>query len=258
MICNCDNTPCPSAKTPYQVILEGPFGLVLHRDAKNPDQITRITAFMPADDMGRHRFRVHRQDQSTSRTFSLALQQIRPPLNPSLCVGPGFCDFCVENTAPSPNLPPKLLTMELSVPTSITVEPSDTPLSVIFRSTKTGYMPRAYILEYDLSISPLQLVDTVSGFNIPLPDDFLLFEVGLPPSDPDDPSSSHALHFYNNHLLPFFGLENSDDHVLSTIFPSSALTVAASRAMTTSSGKPTITTTTTFECKAGGIIGGNP
>jgi hypothetical protein len=257
MICNCNNPqPCPSAKKPYQVRLEGPWGLVLHRDPKNIDQITRITAFMPADDMGRHRFRVQQQDQSTSRTFSLALQQIQPPLNPPLCVGPGFCDFCVENTAPISTLPPKLITIEMSVPTSITIESSDTPLNVIFRSTKTGYMPRAYVLEYDLAVSLLQLVDTISGFNIPLPDDHLLLEVGLPKSDPDDASSSHALHFYNNHLLPFFGLEKNDDHVLATIFPSSALSIGAKRALATDPDN--LTTTTTFECKAGGIIGGNP
>jgi hypothetical protein len=223
MICNCNNTATTAAKTPYQVQLEGPFGLVLHKDPTNPDRITRITAFMPADDKGRHKFRVQGQDQSTFRTFGFALQQISPPANPTLYVGPGFCDFCVENTAPSSNLPPKLLTMELSVPTRIIVEPSDKPLDVIFRSTKTGSMPRAYILEYDLSISPLQLVDTISGFNIPLPNGPLLLEVGLPDDDPDDSSSSHGLHFHNDLLLPFFGLEKNDDHVLSTIFPSSAL-----------------------------------
>jgi hypothetical protein len=102
-------------------------------------------------------------------------------------------------------------------------------------------MPRTFILEYDLDISPLQLVDTTSGFGLPLPPDYLLLEVGLGPKDPDDSFGSHALHFYNQHLLPFFGLQNDDNHVITTIFPPPP---------------PPPGTTTTFECKAGGIMGG--
>jgi hypothetical protein len=245
MIC-CNEKPCPAATTPYLVALQGPFGLVLHKDPDNLSQIIRITALMPADDKGRHKFRIQRQDQNTSKLFGFAVQQVKPPSTPVLCVGPGFCDFCVESAPTYSNALSKLLTIELSVPTRIIIPSDLKPLDVVFQSTNPGIMQRGYILEYDLDISPLQWVDTTSGFHIPLPKEGLLFEVGLDLKDPDDSFSSHALHFHNQHLLPFFGLQNDNNHVISTIFPPTLGT------------PPESTTTTTLECKAGGIIVGNP
>lgn len=221
---------------------------MLHKDPNNLSQVIGLTAIMPADDKGRHKFRIQGQDQNTSRPFGFAVQQINPPKNPSFCLEPGFSDFCVESTNINPNALPKLISIELSVPTRIA--PSTlTPLRVVFQSTNPGTMQRGYILEYDLAVSPIQFIDTISGFSLPLPNGGLGLEVGLGPKDPDDQFSSHAIHFYNKHLLPFFGLDSDSNHVLSTIFPSLARSTP---------GQPDNNVTTTLECKAGGIIGGNP
>jgi len=134
-----------------------------------------------------------------------------------------------------------LLTIDLPVPNNILPWSGETPLSVTFKSSTPGKMWRTFVLEYDLAVSDLELVETSSGLKIPMPDNEFYIEVGLDFHDGDDGSNSHARNFYNNSLLPFFPGAQTADHIIATI-----------------TGPAFHPETTTFECKAGGIIGGSP
>lgn len=235
--------PCAAASDPYPVLLSGPFGLVLHRDISNPLVITGLTAFMPADPHNRHKFALQGAIQTISnKKFNFLLQQTSPPNSPVLCVDEEFSAFCIESTPWSAKAKAKLLTIDLAVPTRVTPILGDTPLSVVFQSSKPGKMYTALLLEYDLKISPLKLIHKDSGLNIPLSPDFLAFEVGLDRNDPDTPDIAHGRDFHNSSLLPFFpGLKGDPNHIVISAADNGIRIL-----------------TTTFECKAGGIIVGNP
>lgn len=234
----CD--PCTNtAKSPYQVVLEGPFGVILHKDTASPPNVTGITAFMPIDPDGRHHFSLDGTEQDVSKQFSFSLTQ-KPPLSTKLCIDSAFADFCVDSTSASLGSKTPLLKIEMPVPTNILAETTFTPMNVVFQSTKSGKMQRSFVLVYDVNNgAQLQLTEQPSGLNITLPSDKLIVEVGLPKSDPDSADFAHAKKFYNKTLLPFFGLDASPDHVVTSI-----------------KGPARTPRTTTYECKAGGIIGG--
>lgn len=234
----CGTSCTNSSVIPYQIILEGPFGIILHEDTASPPNVTGITAFMPADPDGRHRFMLGGQVQDVSKQFSLSLTQTPHP-STALCVDSAFADFCVDGTTASPGSK-ALLKIEMAVPTRIIAETNFKPMNVVFKSNKTGKMQRSFVLEYDLNNgTQLQLTEQLSGLNIPLPDKKLMVEVGLDKHDPDSADFDHAKKFYNTTLLPLFGLDASPDHIVSSI-----------------KGPSLSKKTTTYECKAGGIIGG--
>ncbi len=140
-------TPSGGKVKTVQVLLEGPFAVVLHRD--NPN---RLTAFVPrADDTAlKHDF--YFNDPSKAKeavTKDTAGYQFELPESglrqyPEPYINPGFNDF----VAPTENwkLPPRVVTIDLPFPGSINF--GGRPLHAKFVSGKTGIMPTNFILEY--------------------------------------------------------------------------------------------------------------
>ena len=244
--------PCPAPQSLFQLYLEGPFGLILHKDTANPPNVTGITAFMPVDPSHRHHFAMQKQPQDIKKEYSFALTQTKPPATNSLCIDSAFGNFCVDSTSWSAKASSKLLTIELAVPTRIIPEQGFPPMPVVFKSSGSGNWQRAFVLEYDLNVSPLQLTNTTTGANIPLTDPYYRFEVGLSRRDPDKPGNPHAKDFYNRTLLSFFpDLQKNDSYIV--VDANDPSKPAPSK----SGGKIRIMTST-YECKSGGIIGGTP
>lgn len=247
----CSGHPTCPGTPQFQLILSGPFGLVLH----NAPNVTGITAFMPAD--LRHGFALERQIQN-GNDFQFQLIQDTP--SNALCIEDAFQDFCVEKTTwvQNPQHIGVFLKMELAVPMRIkaTQEPHLQPLSVTLKnSTTPKWMHRVYILEYD---TPVQLIETKSGLTLPQRSSYT-FEVGLPHGNGDTPTNDHALQFYNQSLLAFFPEWQQDQtHLLQTLSETQMAKAPPSK-----KGSPAArpqeesSTTTTFECKAGGLIVGN-
>jgi hypothetical protein len=218
----------------FQLILRGPFGLALH----NPPDITGITAFVPVDPDGRHHWAIEGRPQNNSKKFSFALKQSMRSNKP-FCVETEFQHFCAEKTTFKSDAKDKLLTLQLAPPVRITTFSSLDFLTVNFKkSGSTGKKwYRSFVIEYEVTDSnPIELSETTSGVILPTPKSSFTIEVGLKDPDHDDNSLSHAKKFYNDSLLAFFPDLITDDHIVSTA--------------------STVATATTFECKAGGIIGG--
>jgi len=251
-LCRASGT-CPSVSKPFHFILQGPFGLKL----QNPPNVTGITAFMPIDPSKRHQFAMGGQPQTASKEFNFELHQVKPPSSlPQLCIDKAFSSFCAEHTTWAPAGKRRLLTIDLPVPNSIIPLPKEKPLTVTFQSsTQPKSLYRTFVLEYDLAVSDLELLETSSGLKIAMGVNEYYVEVGLDHKDPDDTANSHAMNFYNKSLLPFFPDLQTPEHILATI-SESPLEHQTHANPECKDFYPE--TTTTFECKAGGIIGGSP
>lgn len=247
---------CQAASQPFQLILQGPFGLVLH----NAPNITAITAFMPVDPDSRHRFAFQKKRQDITKTFNFELRQSKAS-KISLCIDTQFKDFCVEKTTWSPNIKPVLLKINLPVPVRIVPEADMPPISITLPNSTSVLMPPAYVLEYDTAASEVELVDKISGVVFPSQPTYT-FEVGLEHDDSDTPDYAHARKFYNETLLAFFPeLQNASNRRIKNVTelktnrtpnrPNKPKNHAISGTKTQEH-----ILTTTFECKAGGIIAG--
>ena len=227
---------CPSATQSFQLILRGPFGLALH----NPPNITGVTAFLPVDPENRHMWKLGKAEQSNAKRFKFALTQSKPSSKP-FCLDTTFQDFCVEKTTFNPSAKSKLLTIDLAVPLRITpFSPTDF-LSASFSSGGTGKKwYRSFVIEYDLTNSGVELFEKISGVKIDTSNPVTI-EVGLKNPDHDTSDNKHAKKFYNESLLAFFP-DLMKDHTIGTATEPSNLEEHSTAA--------------TYECKAGGIIGG--
>jgi hypothetical protein len=224
---------CNAPTKSFKLILRGPFGLALH----NPPTVTGITAFVPVDPDGRHHWAMERQPQDNTKQFSFALKQSTPSSIP-FCLDTAFQNFCAEKTTFKSTAKSKLLTIDLAIPARITTFSSSDILTVDVKSGATGKKwYRSFVIEYDVSVSGVELTETASSVIIPTPNPTYTIEVGLRHRDHDTPDNAHAKKFYNESLLPFFPDLMDDNHIIIT-------------------ATGPLATVTTFECKAGGIIGG--
>lgn len=235
----CANPCTTGAITPYLVVLQGPFALILHEDKPKSGNVTKITAVMPVDPMDKHHLAICGQPQDVTKHFSLALTQTIPPTPATLCVDSAFAYSCVDGIA-STSSSKNLLVIDVAIPTRIIAEGSSfIPMDVVFKSKNPGKLQRSLVLEYDITNkSHIELTEQTSGIKIPLPATGPAYiEVGL--AQPDTPSFDHAKSFYNGTLLPIFGLQKDPNHIIDS--------------MTYNGGGGR---TNTFDCKSGGIIGG--
>jgi hypothetical protein len=132
-----------------QILLEGAFALVLHKNDPN-----RLTAFVPRADSGRsnldHDFffndpskmRPAETKDPAGYQFELSTNGLRT--YPEPYINPGFSDFLAETEKWI--LPARVATIILPFPGSINF--GGRPLHVTFASGKKGLMPTNHILEY--------------------------------------------------------------------------------------------------------------
>lgn len=142
--------PAPNVRTrTVQVLLEGAFSLVLHKN--NPNQ---LIAFVPREEAG-HPELAHKlffNDPSKERSgaekeasgyqFELSTEGLRP--YEKSYINPGFNDFLADTE--NWRLPDRVVTLILPFPGSINF--GGRPLNVTFTGNRPGSMPTNFILEY--------------------------------------------------------------------------------------------------------------
>lgn len=282
------NSSCPSRPHSLWVALEGPFAVVV-------DSATyAVTAFTPRGH-GDHFFALNGAvyDQSKTYDFTMAITPWNWPPSPlpPLCVKNDAPPFCAENTQFNP---PNndFISIKLPAPQRIIVH--DSPFfkaDMQDNTTKDVPLPLSHVLEYDLSAGN-QLKMTVVYDNItadlqPIspaggPDQLFRFEVGLPRlfGGGPDPNGSLATEFHNKFLLPNFpklamqsGNNIGQVHTLVDMTTKSHVTAGHQQKATKAkkgnapskkATKPNHSeqehffTTTTFECKSGGLLVTSP
>jgi hypothetical protein len=204
--CHEDVNPSPEPQRgvkihTLQVLLEGPFAVVLLRNKPN-----RLIAFVPRPPQEQrtltHDFFFN--DPSAPRpatkkqegyAFQLGNDGLRT--YSEVYLNPGFADFQAETQ--KWRLPESLVKLELPFPDSINF--SGRPLRVKFASGKSGLMPTNYILEYYVTeAEKLNLMCPQIGGKCPsspnCPPGIARYFFGVSPQIKDDPEK-HALEFFN-------------------------------------------------------------
>jgi len=194
-----------------QVLLEGAFAVVLHKN--NPN---RLTAFLPRADSG-HDDLVHDfffNDPSKTRPpvskdpagyqFELSSNGLRT--YPETYINPGFSDFLADTEKWI--LPARVATIILPFPNSINF--GGRPLHVTFASGRKGLMPTNHILEYyvDEPGKVKMSCPDLGGHCEPsphCPPGVLRFFFGAAPQMKDDAGQKkHAIDFFNFMLKKCF------------------------------------------------------
>jgi len=242
--------PCPSAATPFQVVLDGPFSVVLHTASPNSDDVTSVTAFTPVEQHSAHLFKLNGVplDEKKQHHFALNISGFTPPSQP--CIARDFNDFCVDHTRFDPAPAGKDIFIAITLPCPTRIITNVTPLAVTIGGTATSHnMPQNHVLEYDIShAGPITMDYREAGHSgSPLGNSFY-FEVGL---DHPDNDCSHAKDFYNNWMLPFF-----PDLAGNTIdFPTCPPGAHHQYFFPSRDDRiKLVMLTTTLECKSGGLI----
>lgn len=207
------SNPAPSetrVKT-VQVLLEGAFAVVLHKN--NPN---RLTAFLPRADSGRddlvHDFFFNdpgkKQPPATKDPagyqFELSSNGLRTYAE--TYINPGFNDFLAETEKWI--LPARVATIILPFPNSINF--GGRPLHVTFASGRKGLMPTNHILEYYVD-DPGKVKMSCPGLgghcepSPHCPPGVLRFFFGAAPQMKDeDGQRKHAVDFFNFMLKKCF------------------------------------------------------
>ncbi len=283
------NSSCPSQPHSLRISLEGPFAVVV-------DSTTHaVTAFTPKG-KGDHLFAFNGAvcDPRTIYDFVMTITPWPPSPLPPLCVQNDAPPFCAENTQFNP---PNndFISLQLPAPQRIIVH--DSPFfkaDMQDNTTNDVPLPFAHVLEYDLSAAnTLDINVKYDGKTVLLQhsvgpvDQLIRFEVGLAkllgqtPKDQDpDPNGSLATEFHNKFLLPNFpklamqsGNNIGQVHTLVDMTSKSHVTAGHQQKATkakkgnATSKKATkpnhseqehFFTTTTFECKSGGLLVTSP
>jgi hypothetical protein len=273
------NSTCSTNSHSLRIALEGPFAVVV-------DGTTHaVTAFSPRGDDD-HLFALDGKVYDQRKTYDFTMTITPWPL-PSLCVQNDTAPFCAEGTQFNP---PKndFISLQLPAPQRIIVyDNPDFKADMQDNTTTNVPLPFAHVLEYDLSQqNTLDMSVTYDGKTIVLQhsvgptNKIFRFEVGLAqlpgqrPQDQDpDPDGSRATRFHNKFILPNFpklaGQTINNIGQVHSLAARSQAGAAHQHGATktkkedskskksTKQKHPERTfpfTTTTFECKSGGLL----
>jgi hypothetical protein len=231
-------SPTPTPKPPtdkrihtVQILLEGAFAVVLHKN--NPN---RLIAFVPrAEEQGLdHDFFFNDPTSPQPATakapegYHFQFSEAGLRNYPETYVNPGFADF--EAYTQRWRLPNRIVTLELPFPNSINF--SGRPLHVQFASGGPGFMPTNYILEYYVEeANRVQLTCAQLGGKCPpspnCPPNVLRYFFGVSPAkgqstkkdnrDDKDDEQDHAVRFFNFMIRECF--PDLQEHLLQYIEP---------------------------------------
>jgi hypothetical protein len=252
------NSSCLSQPHSLWVALEGPFAVVM-------DSSTHaITAFTPRDN-GEHLFAFNGAgyDNKPAYNFTMTIENwpVPPMPPPSLCVQNDSSPFCAENTEWK-DTKDYFITINLPAPNRIIVYDSVYGADMQDNTT-TAPLPYAHVLEYDLNgNTPMMIGSIKPGTNVLLSpvtrsgnsmDLLFRFEIGLINTlgGDSDPNGNNAKSFYNTLLLPHFPkLASQGIRNIGQVHK-----FQAERGIKPKSNmrRPPFTTTT-FECKSGGLL----
>lgn len=242
--------PHPLSFHALQVILHGPFALVLHTNDRN-----RITAYVPFDEQKYHELRFQNLSEAVSGRhpsyqFELTMKGLKAPQRPPY-IDRCFADGTVKIADWRAEPENYFVSIDLPAPDLISFKPPADP--VTFVDGTRGSMPSNHVLEYlvddpdDVRLHSRQLVApkplSCTEFYGNYTDYRAVYEaqhkkmqpaekmsphmkeadlcssndvstfflgVGLPPNTPLPVRTAHALDFFNKRLLPSL----HDDRVL--------------------------------------------
>jgi hypothetical protein len=206
----CGSATCPDGRNVLQVILRGPFAIVM-----NSASPWNITAFTPKYD-GAHLFSFNGQPYSKDSKYKFELAQsnlVKATKMP--CVDNPFSSFCGENVTNYDTSTNKhFITIQLPCPQRIYVIASLFTATLNDAQQTAVPMPGDHILEYEIVTPSIKIQmsgkqDNMGAVSLP-PDGTppaFTFEVGLPTllgGNSSDPDGSKGVEFYNKALLPYF------------------------------------------------------
>jgi hypothetical protein len=249
----CGNSgDCTPAPKPLLMVFEGPFAFVLQKSSASSANVTGITVLVPKD--AAHFFAFNGVPfKGAQHHFKFIGGGLAA--NTQVCVDTALKDFCVPSTNFQCDASNRFVEiLNLPCPRRILTQ---NVIQVTFQSGDPGCMPLDHVLEYHIS-DPSQLTmlsyHELGDVSVHGVGNVFHFEVGRALGSSG--AAGHAKDFHNTHILPCFpGLENDPHRLLKDVFvdqhcPGSKFTDPLIDRL-----RPTATT---FECKSGGIIGGNP
>lgn len=253
----CGGPPsCPAAANLIQIVLDGPFSVVLQTASPTSDDITGVLAFTPVEPNGAHLIKLNGVplDERKQHHFTLKISGYTPPLHP--CISSAFNDFCNDHTKFNPLASDMFVALKLPCPKNITTDIVNVPPLSVTVGGSPRSMPQNHVLEYDVPMGSSVIMDyRESGHPATPVGNTFLFEVGM---DHPDTDCSHAKDFFNHSTLPFF-----PDLSQNTIeFPNCPRATPPHRYFMQAKYKDDSIKahmyTTTLECKSGGLIGTSP
>jgi hypothetical protein len=196
--------PAPNVRTrTVQVLLEGAFSLVLHKN--NPNQ---LIAFVPREEAG-HPELAHTlffndpskaqpriEKEASGYQFELSTEGLRT--YEKSYINPGFNDFLADTE--NWHLPDRVVTLILPFPNSINF--GGRPLNVTFTGNRPGSMPTNFILEYYVENPHIKMTcSQLGGHCEPSPNcppGVARFFFGVAPSQKSpNTQQNHAKDFFN-------------------------------------------------------------
>ena len=206
----CGSMTCPDPPNVLQVILRGPFAVVV-----NSASPWDITVFTPKYD-GAHMFSFNGQPYGKDSKFKFEL----PPSNLAKakkmpCIDNPFPSFCADNvTNYNTSTDKHFITIHLPCPQNIYVIASLFTATLNDSKGTVVNMPGDHVLEYQIIDPSIKIQisgkqDNMGAVSLPpegTPPAFT-FEVGLPTllgGVSADADGSKGVEFYNRALLPYF------------------------------------------------------
>lgn len=250
------NSTCPSKPHSLWVVLEGPFAVVVDSSTQ------AITAFTPRDN-GEHLFAFNGAVYDNTPAYTFEMKIANWP-RPTLCVQNDSSPFCAENTKWD-DTKDYFITINLPAPNRIIVYDSRFNAYMQDNPATTAPLPYSHVMEYDLNGKNLTMTGSRSNspnkfpltpLNGSAPDQLFRFEVGLINTlgEDSDPDGSKAAGFYNKFLLPRFPkLTTQAARKIGQVHK-----FHPSKAAKSHRHPWHPFTTTTFECKSGGLLVTSP
>lgn len=244
-----------SAAHRVQILLDGAFAVVIQHEKPNS-----VLAFSPRDKDEPHQFHFNDPDyaQPAAKNYNFELLPEGLKHNERPEIDSGFSDF--HASVKRWKLAENFVAIKLPMPTRITF--AGHRERVVFKSSKTGWMPTNHILEYDV-IDPGKVkmtckeLEKVCSASPDSPEGLtrFFFEVGPPYGTP----ANHAVTFFNDMLSASFP-ELVANYSLSQILDKrdgsparTARLVSAAMADDTPPAR-LLNASYTLDCKVGGLV----
>lgn len=260
----CSTKACHTDGPYLLVILEGPFALVLGTGTPY-----KVTAFTPRHD-GRHLLAVNGEVSSSDAKYGFRLlPEGLASTKTSPCIYPCYPGFYAEHTPCHQNRKDHFVSVDLPVPAAAFVMRS--PSKATMESNENFPMPGAHMLVYQITDpKAVKMFGSEGDDIVEVPTKkfwkwpAFRIEVGLPNllGMDSDPDGSHAIDFYNSGLLPYFPeLVNDKSRRIKEIATDTTKHQEVDQVLggeTLGALAESISTTTTFECKIGGLTATSP
>lgn len=243
----CTNTTlCNPIAGSFLVWLEGPFAITIKQDGSG------IKVFSPIDADHLILFNGLGQPGSFPQQYHFNLKGVVN--SESICISPDLNDLCVDHLGKAlGNLDNAFVRIDLPRPANVYTSKRLQGTLGVGANRRLVCAPQDHILEYKKNTSMPQVTYEDTSTTVNTSADVFHIEIG--PTRGSDPAGDHAKHFHNRSILPYFPSLSPRVWQLTDI---QADVCDGTKVPDIITQRLRPFTTTTFECKTGGIIGGSP